>query len=101
MKGLPNVANDKDAYQRLHKATYARDKKKGGYLIRISGPAAGKFAGREVPVTTLTGEEHKERLVKLVWSGIDDGAYGGKVGEGVALYTFENRPPEPEPEVQF
>lgn len=78
--------------QRRHKATYARDKKKGGYLIRVSGPHAGAFAGREVPVTTLNGEEHPEKLLALLWTGLDDGQYGGIAGTPIALYSFEARP---------
>ena len=39
-----------EAPKRSHKATYARDKRKGGYLIRVIGPNAAAFAGREVPV---------------------------------------------------
>ena len=79
---------------RLHKATYARDKKKGGYLVRVAGPTAGAFAGRTVPVTMLDASEHDEKLLKLIWSGIDTGEYGGKAGEPVALYTFEAKPRE-------
>lgn len=71
----------------LHKATYATDKKKGGYLIRIAGPYPEKFAGREVPVTTKAGAQHAEKLVRLIWSGADT-----ETGERVALYTFESKP---------
>lgn len=73
----------------VHKATYARDKRKGGYLIRVAGPYPEKFAGREVPVTTRDGEVHTEKLVALIWSGVDD-----ESGGNVALYSFESRPPE-------
>ena len=78
----------------LHKATYARDKKKGGYLVRIAGPTAGVFAGREVPVSMLDGTEHVEKLVKLIWTGVDTGEYGGRAGEPIALYTFASKPRE-------
>ena len=81
-----------EARKHLHKATYARDKKKGGYLVRVAGPTAGAFAGREVPVTLLDGTEHPEKLVKLIWTGADTGEYGGKAGEPVGLYTFAARP---------
>jgi hypothetical protein len=84
-----------------HKATYARDKKKGGYLVRVSGPYPEKFAGRDVPVQMLDGTTHVEKLLKLIWTGIDTGEYGGKAGESVTLYTFESRPREPEGEVPF
>lgn len=92
---------DTSAAKRLHKATYARDKKKGGYLIRVAGPYANKFAGRDVPVGTITGEEHSEKLLRLIWNGVNDGEYGGVVGEPVALYSFESKPREPEDEVDF
>ena len=87
--------------KRAHKATYANDKKKGGYLVRVIGPSAGEFAGREVPVTTRDGTEHMEKLDKLVWSGVDAGmpAKDGKpemkgTGLPAALYTFVSKPRE-------
>lgn len=72
--------------KRLHKATYARDKRKGGYLIRIAGPYPERFAGREVPVTRRDGSESVETIVGLIWTGTDS-----ENGERVALYSFEPR----------
>lgn len=72
-----------------HKATYATDKRSGGYLIRIVGPHCDKFAGREVPVTTKSGEKHSEKLQRLIWTGADK-----ETGERVALYRFESKPRE-------
>lgn len=77
---------------RQHVATYANDKKNGGYLVRIAGPHASSFAGREVPVTRLDKSEGTEKLLKLIWSGVDTADYGGKAGEPIALYTFERKP---------
>lgn len=74
-------------------ATYARDKRKGGYLIRVAGPNAGSFAGREVPVETKAGTEHVEKLVALVWAGADE-----EHGTNAALYQFEPKPREAAPE---
>lgn len=93
------MADEQPTPQRQHRATYARDKKKGGYLIRVAGPNAARFAGREVPVATIKGDEHTEKLVALLWAGIDDGEYGGKAGEPVALYSFESRPRDDEEDV--
>lgn len=75
--------------KRQHKATYATDKRKGGYLIRVTGPHAGEFAGREVPVTRRDNSESREKLVKVVWSGKDN-----ESGENAALYTFAAKPRE-------
>lgn len=73
---------------RLHKATYATDNRKpGGYLIRVSGPTADKFSGREVPVTRKDGSESTETLLKCIWSDYDP-----ETGEPVALYRFEAKP---------
>lgn len=80
------MADDKSA-KRAHKATYARDNKKGGYMIRVEGPQAGHFAGKDVPVTRMDNSESNERLTKLVWSGTDE-----KTGKPVALYGFEPKP---------
>lgn len=74
--------------KRNHKATYATDKRNGGYLIRVAGPNANAFAGREVPVTRKDNSESNEKLVRLVWSGPDP-----EMGM-VALYAFEARPRE-------
>ena len=79
-----------------HKATYASDKKKGGWLVRITGEYPHAFAGREVPVTMKNGESHKEQLDRLIWQGIDN-----ESGEHVALYTFIPKPREEEPELDF
>jgi hypothetical protein len=81
---------------RAHKATYATDKRKGGYLIRVEGPTAGAFVGREVPVTMRNGDEHNERLVRLIWTGADT-----ETGKPVALYAFESRPRDAESEETF
>jgi len=73
--------------KRQHKATYATDKKKGGYLIRVEGPHAAAFLGREVPTVTRDGKETLEKLTKLIWSGAD-----AETKQPVALYSFESRP---------
>jgi hypothetical protein len=86
--------------ERKHRATYANDKRSGGYLVRVAGPYPNRFAGKEVPVTTKDGGEHIEKLLRLVWTGTDNGEYGGKAGEPVSLYTFESRPRDVE-ETEF
>ena len=73
--------------KRAHKATYATDKRKGGYIIRVEGPNAHLFVGRTVPVTTKSGEEHEETLLRVLWGGKDK-----ETGAKVALYDFENKP---------
>lgn len=85
----------KDETKRAHRATYARDKKKGGYLIRVEGPQAAAFVDREVPVTMKDGSEHTEKLVALIWSGVDQ-----ESGKPCALYSFEAKPREEE-EIPF
>lgn len=79
-----------------HKATYARDKRKGGWMIRVQGPHANVFAGREVPVTMMDGKEHTELLETLTWSGKDE-----LTGAPVALYTFTPKPKEDQEEIEF
>jgi hypothetical protein len=58
-----------------------------GYLIRVEGPHAERFAGRPVPVTRRDRSETEEKLDALLWSGVDE-----ESGKPVALYTFEARP---------
>ena len=82
--------------KRAHKATYATDKRNGGYLIRVQGPYSEVFAGREVPVTTKSGDEHTEKLTRLIWSGNDT-----ESGQKVALYKFESKPREELEEATF
>ena len=98
---MPKLADEPSGLKRKHRATYARDKKKGGYLIRVAGPYPERFAGREVPVTTMDGGEHLETLLRLIWSGVDTGEYGGTAGERVSLYTFEAKPREDQTELDF
>lgn len=79
--------------QRLHKATYARDKRNpGSYLIRVIGPNAGSFAGRDVPVTRKDDTESVETLEMAIWAGTDE-----ETGRPVALYRFSQRPRDDEP----
>ena len=73
--------------KRQHKATYARDKRNGGYLIRVEGPNAGRFINRQVPVVTRDDKEHNEKLTNLIWAGINQ-----ETGSPVALYRFESKP---------
>ena len=82
--------------KRAHKATYATDKRNGGYLVRVIGPHAGRFAGRVVPVTRRDNTETEEKLVRLLWSGKDD-----ESGAPVSLYTFAARPKELDDEIPF
>ena len=76
-----------EAAKRAHRATYSRDNRNGGYIIRVEGPMANKFAGRTVPVVLKGGEEHDEKLTSLIWSGNDQ-----ESGKPVALYAFEAKP---------
>lgn len=82
--------------KRQHKATYARDKQKGGYLIRVEGPHAAAFAGREVPVVRRDDTEELEKLTALIWSGNDE-----ETGKPVALYAFEPRPKGEREQIAF
>lgn len=82
--------NDAPAKGRLHKATFATDKRNpGGYLIRVAGPTASAFAGREVPVTRKDNSESMETLETCVWAGRDE-----ETGTPVALYRFVAKPRE-------
>lgn len=82
--------------KRIHRATYTRDKKKGGYIIRVEGPHATNFAGREVPVTLKDGTENTVTLDELIWSGKDE-----ESGKPIALYSFIQKPKEMEDEIPF
>lgn len=78
-----------------HRATYAADKRNGGFNIRVVGPHANEWAGEEVTVETKNGEKHKEKLVRLLWSGPDiDPESKQPTGRNAALYSFEPRPKE-------
>lgn len=70
-----------------HRATYSRDKRMGGYIIRVEGPFSNRFAGRLVPVTLRDGTSHDEQLTDLIWTGNDE-----ETGKPIALYHFEARP---------
>lgn len=88
--------------KRLHKATYAADKKNGGYLVRVIGPTAGDFVGRTIPVTRRDDSENDEKLTRLIWKGVDDGT-ADKPGTGkpAALYAFEKREKDLDDEIPF
>jgi hypothetical protein len=75
--------------KRQHLATYSRDKKKGGWMIRVEGPTPNMFAGREVPVLMKDRSEQMETLDALIWFGTDE-----ESGKPVALYSFTPKPRE-------
>jgi hypothetical protein len=79
-----------------HRATYSRDNRNGGYLIRVEGPHANRFAGRTVPVVLKDGSQHSEELDTLIWAGKDQ-----ETGKPVALYSFKSKPPEFDDEIPF
>lgn len=86
------MAATDNAAKRLHKATFATDKRKpGGYLVRVQGPTASVFSGRDVPVTRKDNSESTETLAAVVWAGIDE-----ETGDPVALYRFIAKPREDE-----
>jgi hypothetical protein len=81
-----------------HRASYARDNKKGGYLIRVEGPMCEKFAGRDVPVSLRDGgEPQTEKLDRLIWCGTDKERPTVKI----ALYSFITKPRTDVEEIQF
>lgn len=83
----------KSGAKREHKATYAADKRNGGYLVRVIGPQANKFAGKIVPVVKRDDSESQEALERVVWTGIDSGTPDRPgTGKPVALYTFTQKP---------
>lgn len=76
-----------------HKATYASDKRNGGFNVRVVGPHANEFAGEEVPVETKSGEKHMEKLIRVLWTGPDiDPESKQPTGRTAALYSFAARP---------
>jgi len=88
------MADDKNAApKRSHRATYGRDKRKGGYIVRVEGPNCTRFAGRTVPVTLKNGGETEATLDSLIWSGNDQ-----ETGKPVAMYSMVAKPPSEEQE---
>lgn len=73
--------------KRNHRATFATDNRKGGYMVRVEGPDCSKFAKRQVPVTRYDGTETVETLQNLIWAGND-----AESGKPVALYKFVAHP---------
>lgn len=73
---------------RLHTASYTRIKDQHfKWFIRVVGPSAEKFSGRDIPVSTKKGEEHPETLAKMIWNGED------KITKAnVAIYEFVAKP---------
>ena len=81
---------------RKHRATFAKDKVKGGYLIRVIGPHASKMAGRWLPVTKLDNSETMEFAIDLITSGPDEDS-----GTYYALYSMYRKPKEQQDEIPF
>lgn len=75
------------ATKRLHRATFATDNIEGGYMVRVEGPNADKFAKRTIPVTRFNGEETEIELKSMTWTGPDK-----VTGVKVALYKIVKHP---------
>lgn len=87
---------------RTHKATYAKDRKEGGYNLRVIGPHAKKMGRRWLPVTRFDGSENMEYALDIIWSGTDDGTED-RPGTGlpVALFSMWKAPKEEQDEIPF
>jgi hypothetical protein len=73
---------------RRHVATYTRIRGEPfKWFIRNVGPDAEKFSGRDLPVTTKSGEEHTEKVTKMIYNGIDKAT-----GKNMAIYEFVAKP---------
>ena len=81
--------------KRAHRATYANDKRNGGYIVRVEGPHATKFSKRTVPVTRRDNTESLEELTTLIWGGTDE-----TTKLPIALYAFKRKAPTTE-QVEF
>lgn len=73
--------------KRQHRATFATDNIEGGYMVRVEGPNADKFAKRTIPVTRFNGEETNIELKSMTWTGPDK-----VTGAKVALYKIVKHP---------
>jgi len=93
---MAKAAKQEKAGGRTHRATYATDKRQGGYLVRVAGPHSNGFVGREVPVTLKDGSEQTETLERLIWTGKDK-----ETGEPVSLYKFKAKPRAAQEEIEF
>lgn len=99
---MPDDVKTSEPTKPRHVATYAQDKRTGGYNIRIVGEYPEKFAGREVPVTRKDGSKNTEKLTRLLWSGPDkDPETKKETGRQAALYSFQARPREEQQEMPF
>lgn len=91
------------AQERKHTATYSYNQRAQQYLVRVVGPHADKFAGKEIPVTRKGGAENTEQLIRVTKSGIDEGKVTPEnKGKPYALYTFVQKPRgEADEQVEF
>jgi hypothetical protein len=93
-----------------HRATWAKDRRNGGYLVRVIGPNANRFGERrvddgskdgiivrrKVPVTLKSGEQKMAELGGVVWTGKDE-----DTGQPVALYTHIPEQADEQDELPF
>lgn len=73
-----------------HEATFAFDRRTRGYVIRVVGPSATSFPGRDIPVKRRDGTTTTEKLGRVLWNGTDK-----TTGETIAIYSFVSRPKDP------
>jgi hypothetical protein len=86
LDGVPSEAQP--AKGRTHVASYTKIRDiPFKWFIRVVGPHAGRFAGRDIPVARKDGSEETEKLIKLIWQGDDR-----DTGKPVAIYEFVAKP---------
>lgn len=95
----------KEAAERQHVATFSFNQRAQQYNVRVVGPHADKFAGREIPVSRLNKPDSIEKLTRMLKSGIDEGkVVPENKGKMYALYSFVQKPravEEEEQEIKF
>jgi hypothetical protein len=71
----------------------ANTKRRHGYMVRIAGPHAARFAGRIISVMTQDGTQSEQELERLVWSGPDheSGQLVALYSSGVSAVTWDKR----------
>lgn len=73
---------------RQHSASYTRLRGEPlKWFVRVVGPHALKFSGRDIPVATKNGVEHEEKMGRLLGDFTDQ-----DTGQPVGIYEFIAKP---------
>lgn len=86
-KTTTNTTRGKTSRNGTRTATFQRNKRGNGWIVRVVGPHSEAFSYKSIPVTMKDGSTKMVELTNVIWSGYTDD------DEEISLYGIVYAPP--------